>query len=480
MGQAVRGVGVTIFMEMKSFVPITKHRKILFSDVGKKCFLILFFFIALALYFFAPYRYSLYFVSLVFILYIIDFVFYFSLKRTKNYFTFDFIFSIVFAFVYFMYPLFIFPLNKSRFFMFNYGFNENVINKSTALAFIGYSVFTLGLLWKKEKSKNKREIQFKAVSMAVPNMAVASCVFLHLARRLTTSSVYSTGDANPAASDGVWGYISILQSAVIMAALSIEFYNQFHGLRKKNPVRNNPILFILLLADILITFSNGSRSGALQIILSILAGVSLLHNGFTLKKVFMLMLSGMALLSFIMVARSGGAFQFSFNVLNMTMDLIVNNYTLYIGYDYVQNNGYVPFTLIGSLLNAIPMFSGLVVNTFGISMYETSSARYFSLLVLGDNPSFGVGTNIIGALYLAGGLIFVIVFMFLLGCVISWLSADLRKSSLYKVVLYFTMIGLSVYIVRADYFYPVGKIVFEFFFALLFVSTFIWKKQNGV
>lgn len=462
-----------------SLTPPIKYKRILFSDSGKKCFLFLHFFISLFLYFFAPYRYSICFIGFLFAFYIIDVLIYFALKKTRNYFTFDFIFSIAFAFVYFAYPLFVFPINKSLFFMFNYGFNENVINKSTALALVGYSAFVLGLSGKRCVSRNANIIHFKPISMIVPNIIVAIFVFLHLVKTVTMPSIYSAdGNADPTASGGIWGYISILQNASIVAALSIEFYNQFHKVSVKKWYKNNPVIFILVFVDILLTFSTGSRGGALQYILIVLAGISVLYNGFTLKKILLLMFLGMAAMSFIVVVRSRGTFQFSFNVLNMAMDLIINNYTLYLGYDFVQNNGYVLFTLVGALLSAIPMLSGLVTNTFGISIYETSSARYFSLLALGKNTSFGVGTNIIGALYLAGGLIAVIVFMFLLGFLISWLSVNVKEASVYKLVLYFTMVGFSVYLARADYFYPVGKIVFELFFTVLFVSSFIWKKRD--
>ena len=37
------------------------------------------------------------------------------------------------------------------------------------------------------------------------------------------------------------------------------------------------------------------------------------------------------------------------------------------------------------------------------------------------------------------------------------------------------MMGNSVYIVRADYFYPVGKIVFSVLFVLIFTFPYLFK-----
>jgi hypothetical protein len=105
------------------------------------------------------------------------------------------------------------------------------------------------------------------------------------------------------------------------------------------------------------------------------AGYAILKKGISFKQILLLMLIGFIALSFIVVARSGGAFVFSFNILDMAMDLIINNYTLYVGYEYVQENGSVIFTLIGSLLSAIPLLQGIVVNTFNIPIWERKFTR---------------------------------------------------------------------------------------------------------
>lgn len=204
------------------------------------------------------------------------------------------------------------------------------------------------------------------------------------------------------------------------------------------------------------------------------AGVAILKGGFSYKKLLLLMFIGMAFLSLIVVLRSGSAFKFSFNIIDMAMDLIINNYTIFLCYDYVDKFGLVPFTLIGSLLSAIPFLSGLVISTFNISIYESSSARFFSVLALGNNPKFGVGTNIVASLYLATGLIGVIVFMFLFGVFIKKINISPNRinAPILKLLLYFEMMSVAVYMVRADFFYQVGKIVFGLVFFIFVFSYF--------
>lgn len=362
--------------------------------------------------------------------------------------------------------------------MFNYGFNEDVINKSTALALLGYQFFILGYISYRKKKREKKCCYYGTISNYVPTLLLFIMVILHYVQIFIFKSglLYgSDGKTSPAAEGSIWGYLSVLRSGLIFVTISIEFYNLFHKDISCKWYKSNILLWITLICEIVCIVSIGSRGAALQIILMFFAGISILYGGISLRKILFLFLLGFLSLSLIVVIRSNGAFKFSFNILDMGMDLIINNYTLYIGYDYVQNNGYVFFSLLGSLLSAIPLLQGFAVRLFNIPIYNTSSARFFSLLVLGENPSFGVGTNIIAALYLAGGIFTVVLCMFLLGKFVAYISQHVRYCSIYKLVLFFSMMSYSVYLVRADYFYPAGKIVFALLFALIFVSVYLYK-----
>ena len=160
------------------------------------------------------------------------------------------------------------------------------------------------------------------------------------------------------------------------------------------------------------------------------------------------------------------------SILDICSDLVINNYTLYSGYEYVQSNGYIPFTLIGSLLNCIPFLQGFVTWAFGIPIFKTSSARFFSYLAMGENASFGVGTNIIAALYLSCGFIGVIFCMFLLGRFAQKHSSLKNNKSIYALLMYFMVIMHAVYWVRADFFYPINKISYSFLVMWLYITFF--------
>lgn len=433
--------------------------------------------ISMMMYLCAPVKYSQIYIFFCFLCYFFTYLNFILIKKDKNFFNFHFIFTVVFTFVYFLYPLLIFPINKNRFFMFNNQFNEDVINKSTALALLGYQFFILGYLSYKKKCSRKKYFIYGTISNFIPTLLLFVTVVLHYVQVFVFKAglLYGyDGNADPTASS-IWGYFTVIKSGIIFTSISIEFYNLFHKGIVKKWFKYNIFLWFSLLCEIICIVSTGSRGLALQIILMVFAGIAILYGGINLKQILVLFLLGFISLSFIVVARSGGAFTFSFNILDMGMDLIINNYTLYVGYDYVQQNGCVLFSLLGSLLSAIPLLQGFVVRLFNISIFNTSSARFFSFLVLGDNPEFGVGTNIISALYLAGGLLAVITLMFVLGKFIAYISDDVFYCSIYKLAIYFSMMGYSVYFVRADYFYPVGKIVFTLVFIFIFTSIYIFK-----
>ena len=120
-----------------------------------------------------------------------------------------------------MYPLFIFPINKTRFFMFNNGFNEDVINKATALALIGYQFFVLGLLSyrqsrnRKNKNNPKPKIKtqrkvgktFDYIDILLFSFFIVflSTLFYHTANRAKSEFVREYDTVITEVSYGRWG-----------------------------------------------------------------------------------------------------------------------------------------------------------------------------------------------------------------------------------------------------------------------------------
>mgnify|MGYP003400972338 FL=1 len=125
------------------------YKKNIFKNSLRCFFLFCLLIISIFIYLIVPENYTLSYNIYYLIIFVLSVFIIFT--HEKNYFTFEYLFTISFFFIYYCYPVFIYPINKSRFFLFNYGFNSNVINKCTGLSTIGYLSFGIGLLSKRFK-----------------------------------------------------------------------------------------------------------------------------------------------------------------------------------------------------------------------------------------------------------------------------------------------------------------------------------------
>lgn len=438
---------------------------------------------AVVLYFICPEKYDMILCIVAAVLYAAVFILYIIEVRMRNFFCFSFIFSIVWFFVYYLYPTVVYPINKNYYFMFAFNFNENIMTKATYLSLIGYCAFIGGLLTGHVHSIHKRknyEIVIK--SNLVPTIVVGLfCVIDFIQFVVLNMGIYyGEGNSDPTATD-LYSYISLLKTAAIITAIAIEFHIL---MRKNNGQRwylRNPILWLLVVVDAAILLYSGYRGEVLSVCLTILAGVTLYSDRISFFKITGLMVVGFILLNFVLQWRNGQSLSqisMSIDILSVSSDLVINNYTLYKGYDYVQSSGLLPFTLIGSLLSAIPFLQGIIISIFDISLFQTSSARFFSYLTMGEQTSFGVGTNIIAGLYLGLGFVGVILMMFVLGRFVKKYSEDAPKKSLYGLLMHFMIMMQAVYWVRGDYFFPVNKIVYSLLFMWLY-TLFLGKKVRS-
>ncbi len=140
-----------------------------------------------------------------------------------------------------------------------------------------------------------------------------------------------------------------------------------------------------------------------------------------------------------------------------------------VAYDYVGENGMVPFTLIGSLLRIFPFLLGITVRIFDIPYFHVYSASFFTVLILKENAgSLGLGTNIIASLYLGAGLFGVIAGMYFYGMLVKKCSLKASENNPYKVLLFLILMGVSVYNVRSEYFYAAGLMTVSMVMMYLF------------
>ena len=111
--------------------------------------------LSLGLYLVAPLDYSFSFCLLLFILMVINSL-YFIKKTIKdnNYVNFNTIFLLVNSVIIYLYPLLIYPYNPELMMVFSFGFDISYINKATALCTFSLLAYLLGYITSFYNTKN--------------------------------------------------------------------------------------------------------------------------------------------------------------------------------------------------------------------------------------------------------------------------------------------------------------------------------------
>lgn len=422
--------------------------------------------ISIYLYAIAPEEYNLPYCIIALILFLITFAVVLVYRERKNYFTFEFIFSIVFFFVYYLYPVFGYLGNK---YIYVFHFNANYITKCTLLATIGYIAFSLGLLNKSKirivLNKKKTITYIKSYNknyyLVITFVAIVSCIITVMQMFVFHANRYSgIGDS------GVWGYLKLLRGGATYACLTLIFYRIIYSTEKKSIVKQLIPYFIFLGIECVVMAISGYRAVPLGYILIVFSGIAIVKKKVSIGKMAILIFVGFLVLYMLMLFRADNMDKFQLNIFSITSDLITNNITSFLSYEYVKENGFAIFPLIGSLLMLVPFLLGTVVRLCAIPTQFVSSAELLTYMATGKiaAESVGLGTNIIASLYLSVGMIGIVMFMFCYGKLIDIISKGTINANLYKLFLYFEMMSVSVYQVRADFFYQIPFILWGYIF----------------
>ena len=111
----------------------------------------LIFILSIIIYLVSPVTYSLSYNYLCGALHIALLAIFYSIKKSDNYFDFDTLFLISYTITFFIYPLFLYPIDPHFFKMFAFSFDEDYINKSTALSLVGSSSYCIGRIYRMKK-----------------------------------------------------------------------------------------------------------------------------------------------------------------------------------------------------------------------------------------------------------------------------------------------------------------------------------------
>lgn len=439
--------------------------------------------LSLVLFIFAPESYSWVFnilVTFCFLLQVMPFV---VKKSRNNYINFYSLFFFSYFFVNFFYPVVLYPIDPEYFSIFKRSFNHNVINESTALAWVAASCLMLGA--SVVRPTRLLDGLHRPATMNHSAVTILACVlfFIFVA---TVGRDFLSGNFNAQSSLSL--YILPLVSSCFMLATVIIFrdfeYQKFKLL-----------YYVSIFGFLALFLSIGDRGPALSLIVVIFALYS--HN---VKNIGLVVLGPLAFLGMLLMSVIGGGrsteviqsneniifrglgdFEFSIDgYYNMTLDFVVNAWTLYTGVEYAQVNGLNwGSTFLKPLLGVIPFLQSLVESTFSLKL--PSSAVIFTTIGLGEGATWGLGTNLVASVYISFGVFGCIVLFSCFGFIVEKARINMiYKNTIWSNILYFALVGMAIYYPRTDLLTPLKSIFWTYIIYILLRCFGVLKLKPAV
>lgn len=412
---------------------------------------------SLCIYFASPQTYSWGYCMFCGGVYLVSVYLYLTCQKKDNYFDFETIFLISYFFCFFAYPIFIYKIDPEYFFIFSYNFDHDKISQGTSLALLGSQFFLLGC--QLEASYNKFHLKHLYI-YPVRTIHILTVLlflgFIAFGGYRYFKDLYSGGGQG-----GVFAYFIILYIAFYILSIAFEFNNMLCSHQKTIRYFNKLFLFFTIIS-VVVLLTTGTRTLVLQMLLPFIGLYSMFISPIGLRKFLLLSICGALLLSIISFVRVGQDIALD-SIWDIFMDLIINNRSTYFALSYVDDYGISwGGSMLGYLLKPFPFSQGVVCNFFDLNPLETTSAMLITVETLGENPSFGLGTNIIADLYLGFGLPGVVFFMFFLGKISKKLYFLAKKGVIYGILFYAILLSLSIYMVRSEYFYGLNLFLWTF------------------
>lgn len=357
---------------------------------------------------------------------------------------FEFFFLFAFFFTNFVYAVFYYSINP-YFSLFAEGFNEDYINKGSALSALAASCFCLGVYDKKPACELKKQTVRERLFAPISFVNVLLLLFIPYLYALYGTHRYVT-DFTKSNLNAILLYMVYYVIFAIMATKRISF-NSF----VTRPAE--AAFFFMTGIMVLLLLMIGSRSNPLHIVLLMLFLYNFYQHKIGNKMAFLFMLVGVLVMGFVGVARGGSEFSTSEmgSLLDVGNDLTINNRSLYVLMEYADGYGYTfGRTMLLQIAAVIPWGQSMLLSIPGVSVQMVDSSSFVTWLHYGNQIfEIGFGTNLIGDIYLAFGLFGVIVLMFMYGRILKILYNSAIAGSGLATLVYGLMFMETIFLTRA-------------------------------
>lgn len=452
---------------------------------------ILFCIIAAILVYSSPEKFDYDFCVIIFIIFIIHNLYYFSINKSvnRNGANFDFFFMFSYGMVNFIYPVF-YKLSNPYILMFDLPFNQHVISKSTAIAYLGYAFYLLGSTPYRKATKEpvlKRESlpsfkvnnRFVRLLFAIALFSFAG--YISTGGLTELQKVYS-GVGGNLNNVGIYSYFN---NIFVICTLLLAIFVFLVDDRKLKLATFSFLIFCSLLL-----LTTGSRTTVLGVGLIMISVFGRYIRRISHAQLSILVIVGALFMSLIMLTRS-----VEFSVDNWTqsasknaefdspldvfIDLIANNRNLYVLVDFADDRGFVYLvSAIADLTAPFPGLSKYIQESMNVPPELIIGGGLPTFLEFGTGSDWGLGTNLVGEAYVGFGYYGVCIIMFFIGLAVKSSYKNSEKN-VYAFVIYYLLVSHAIFFPRAFYLYQPRTLVWSLLivFVLLRVTN-AHRKQN--
>lgn len=402
----------------------------------------------------APSCYSYEFCLLIFIVFLYTAILNYIKSKKYEIIGFNLLFTLSFAGVTFAFPLIVYPIDPNYSLM-AFGYDHNVITKCTAICGIAYSSYVIGYQKLFHTGRPKRIEHTLKFGDYEANVVFCITLFLFVLSIVWggLDGIESRYNGSQSLSNPNIKYVFVaLMPMMQLMSVSLFFCN-----KKKNIIK----ILLLICVMCVSLFAVGSRAIPLVMLTVVLYWFVKRFN-LSLLSTLSIVTIGVILLSIIGNLRSTQVSiegirtysnQATIGWVENISDLFINSRNLYAAYSEIDTFwDYKPTILLGTILAVIPFLQSIVKTIFNIPYYLMSSPDYFTWAVFGVGSKLGLGTHIVGEVYLASGLIGVIFMFYILGKIVGFSMKRMADGEIKWSIVYLMLLSSSVFMCRGSIF----------------------------
>ena len=221
-------------------------------------------------------------------------------------------------------------------------------------------------------------------------------------------------------------------------------------------------------------YLSGNRNEMLLILLPVVVGYSICIKKIPNKLLIISFIAGAVLMAAAGMTRmdSVSLSGSEINIVALTRDFAGLGYNTDYLIDYSDRIGHTNFQEVPvQLLSGIPYIGYFLISTFGIKGPLPSAQLCTDSIYM---ASSGLGTSLIGDMYYTAGFLWVVIYMFIFGYIMSRLYNSDKNMNIYWLIFYTYMVSNAVYYIRSSWTFPITEI--EYAIIIVFLGQLVCRK----